>query len=63
MYSDEFSVTILRLLPSDYHPVIAIFLAEKSLDLFSDLSGRLLAHEILFQNSRNLTSIVANTAR
>nr|XP_016438162.1 PREDICTED: uncharacterized protein LOC107764139 isoform X1 [Nicotiana tabacum]XP_016438163.1 PREDICTED: uncharacterized protein LOC107764139 isoform X1 [Nicotiana tabacum] len=60
---DEFNATIFRLLPSYYHPVIAMLFEEKSQVSFSDLSGRLMDHEILLQNSRILISVVANISR
>lgn len=64
--TDEFNATIFRLLPSDYHPVIATLSASKTKVPFSDLSAQLMSHEILLQSSNRSTTttpILANFSR
>lgn len=61
--TDEFNATIFRLLPSEYHPVIATLSASKTQITFSELSSQLMSHEILIQNSNRASPILANFAR
>jgi hypothetical protein len=56
----EFNANIFRLLPTEYHPIIADVSARNDRLSFHELLGKLIAHEILLQSSRRLITATVN---
>lgn len=59
----KINVGIFRLLPAEYHPVVVALSTKKHQVSFTDLSGRLIAHEVLLQSTRQSSPVMANMAR
>jgi hypothetical protein len=51
MSNQEFNANIFRLLPHEYHPIIAAIYTHKDHVAFHELSGQLIVYEVLLKSS------------